>query len=220
MKKHENVNKHEENLFRRFPELRDCAENFHSIYSILKNGFVKSKTLFICGNGGSACDGEHITGELLKSFVLKRKHSAAVREKFSSALGKEEAGNILDRLQPGLRAISLNNHPALSSAYINDVDPLMVFAQQLYAMGTEGDVLLGISTSGNAKNICNAFKVARGMGITTILLTGLNCGLCEAYADAVLRAPSMETYRVQEYHLPMYHTLCMMLEEEFYGEEE
>ncbi len=218
MKKIENVNKHEEKLFARFPELRECAENFHSIYSILKNGFVKSKTLFICGNGGSACDGEHITGELLKSFVLKRKHPDSVRESFRAALGED--CDILDRLQPGFRAISLNNHPALSSAYINDMDPLMVYAQQLYAMGTAGDILLGISTSGNAKNIYNAFQTARGMEITTVLLTGLNHGLCEKYADFILRAPSLETYRIQEYHLPMYHTLCIMLEEEFYGEEE
>ena len=217
MKKTENVNKHAELLFDRFPELREGSENFHYIYSILKNAFVKSKTLFICGNGGSAADGEHITGELLKSFILKRKPSAETVADFERELGDE---NILDKLQPGLRAISLNNHQALSSAYINDVDPLMVFAQQLFVLGGKGDVLLGISTSGNAKNIYNAFKVARAKGITTILLTGQNHGLCEKYADAILRAPSMTTYRIQEYHLPMYHTLCMMLEEEFYGEEE
>ncbi len=217
MKKTENVNKHEEELFRRFPELRETAANFHDVYSIFKNGFVKSKTLFICGNGGSACDGEHITGELLKSFCLKRKHSAEMQASFRNALG-DDAG-ILDSLQPGFRAVSLNNHQALSSAYINDVDPLMVYAQQLYVLGSKGDTILGISTSGNARNIFNAFKTARGMGITTVLLTGLNHGLCEKYADAVLRAPSMETYRIQEYHLPMYHTLCLMLEEEFYGEE-
>lgn len=216
MTKTENVNKHAELLFDRFPELREESENFHYIYSILKNLFVKRKTLFICGNGGSASDGEHITGELLKSFILKRKPSEEVKTAFEKELGDE---NILDKLQPGLRAISLNNHQSLSSAYINDVDPLMVYAQQLFVLGEKGDVLLGISTSGNAKNIYNAFKVARASGITTILLTGQNHGLCEKYADAILRAPSMITYRIQEYHLPMYHTLCMMLEEEFYGEE-
>ena len=216
MTKTENVNKHAELLFDRFPELREESENFHYIYSILKNLFVKRKTLFICGNGGSASDGEHITGELLKSFILKRKPSEEVKAAFEKELGDE---NILDKLQPGLRAISLNNHQSLSSAYINDVDPLMVYAQQLFVLGEKGDVLLGISTSGNAKNIYNAFKVARASGITTILLTGQTQGLCEKYADAILRAPSMITYRIQEYHLPMYHTLCMMLEEEFYGEE-
>lgn len=214
MNKTENVNKLAETLFSRFPELRSSAENFLYIYSILKNGFFKQKTLFICGNGGSCADGEHITGELLKSFILHREPSEETKKAFSETLGDE---NILEKLQPGLRAISLNNHQALSSAYINDVDPLMVYAQQLFVLGTEGDVLLGISTSGNAKNIYNAFKVARAKKITTILLTGEKHGICEKYADAILRAPAMETYRVQEYHLPMYHTLCMMLEEEFYG---
>lgn len=214
MNKTENVNKHAEDLFQRFPELRPDAENFHYIYSILKNGFFKRKTLFICGNGGSCCDGEHITGELLKSFILKREHSDEMKKRFADTLGEE---NIISKLQPGLRSISLNNHPGLSSAYANDVDPLMVYAQQLYVLGSEGDILLGISTSGNAKNIYNAFMTAKAMGITTILLTGLNHGRCEKYADAILRGPSLETYRIQEYHLPMYHTLCMMLEEEFYG---
>lgn len=216
MSRIENVNKHAELLFSRFPELREEAENLHTVYSILKNLFFKGKTLFICGNGGSAADGDHITGELLKSFVIKRKHSPEMTTAFENALGDE---NILDQLQPGLRAISLNNHQALTSAYINDMDPLMVYAQQLYALGTSGDVLLGISTSGNAKNIYNAFKTARALGITTILLTGLNHGLCEKYADHILRGPAMETYRIQEYHLPIYHTLCLMIEEEFYGEE-
>ncbi len=215
MNKSENVNKHAERLFTRFPELRTDSENFLHIYSILKNLFCKRKILFICGNGGSCADGEHITGELLKSFILKRKPSDQVKKAFEEKLGSE---NILDKLQPGFRAIALSNHPALSTAYINDVDPLMVYAQQLFVLGSEGDVLLGISTSGNAKNIYNAFKTARACGITTILMTGQNHGICEKYADAILRAPATETYLVQEYHLPMYHTLCMMIEEEFYGE--
>ncbi len=214
MNVNENVNKLEEALFARFPELHESAENFHTIYSILEFSFFKRKTLFICGNGGSCSDAEHITGELLKSFILKREHSAAVKNDFIEALGSDE---ILKKLQPGFKTITLHGHPALSTAYTNDVDPLFVYAQQLYALGERGDVLLGISTSGNAKNIYNAFQVARGMGITTILLTGLNHGLCEECADHILRAPSLETYRIQEYHLPMYHTLCMMLEERFYG---
>lgn len=213
MEQNQNVNKHAEELFARYPALRKNAENFHYVYSILKNGFFKRKTLFSCGNGGSACDGEHITGELLKNFILKRTVDAETRKRFDAA----GAADLLDQLQPGFRAISLNNHPGLSSAFANDVDPLMVYAQQLFVLGGEGDMLLGISTSGNAVNVCNAFKTARAMGIVTILLTGENHGLCEPYADAILRAPSLETYKIQEYHLPMYHALCLMLEEEFYG---
>ena len=212
-----NVNKHLECLIQRFPELECISENLCTIYCTLQNAFFNSNTFFVCGNGGSSCDGEHIVGELMKSFRIKRQMPEQLAEKFETILGSEE--NIAHKLQMGFRAISLNNHPGLSSAYINDVDPMMVYAQQLFALGREGDVLMGISTSGNAKNIYNAFKVARASGITTILMTGQNHGLCEKYADAILRAPSMTTYRIQEYHLPMYHTLCMMLEEEFYGEE-
>lgn len=215
MGKSQNVNKHADALFERFPEMRPESANFLSLYSTLKNLFFKRKTLFLCGNGGSAADAEHIAGELMKSFKLKRKHSSAVRENFEKVLGEE---NLLDRLQPGFRAISLNGHPALASAYANDMDPLMVYAQQLFVLGLPGDAVLGISTSGNAKNVCNTFKTARGMGIQAILLTGLNHGLCERFADVIFRAPSLETYRIQEYHLAIYHTLCLMLEEEFYGE--
>lgn len=216
MNQSNNVNKHAEALFERFPELCPESGNFHHLYSILKNLFFKRKTLFLCGNGGSASDAEHIAGELMKNFKLKRKHREEVERDFEKILGED---NVLNRLQPGFRAISLIGHPALSSAYINDMDPLMVYAQQLYVLGTPGDAVLGISTSGNAENVYNTFKTARGIGIQTLLLTGLNHGRCEKFADAVFHAPSKETYRIQEYHLPVYHTLCLMLEEEFYGED-
>jgi len=120
----------------------------------------------------------------------------------------------------GFRTISLNGHFSLQSAYINDIDPLMTYAQQLFALGREGDALLGISTSGNAKNVLNAFKVAQVLGIQTVLLTGKKCGICEKYADAVIKVPEEETFKIQEYHLPVYHTLCLMIEEYFYGNEE
>jgi D-sedoheptulose 7-phosphate isomerase len=111
----------------------------------------------------------------------------------------------------------LSAHQALSTAFTNDVDPMLCYAQQLFAMGSEGDCILGISTSGNAENILNAFKVAGGMGIKRILLTGEGNGKCAAYTDCVIHAPAKETFRVQEYHLPIYHTLCMMIEERFFG---
>lgn len=210
-----NVNKHVEDLLKRFPELECITENLYTIYCTLQNSFFNSNTFFVCGNGGSSCDGEHIVGELMKSFRIKRKMPDQLSERFEQILGKEE--NIADKLQMGFRAISLNNHPGLSSAYINDVDPLMVYAQQIFVMGREGDVLMGISTSGNAVNVYNAFKAAKVMGIRTILLTGEKCGICEKYADILLKVPSSETYIIQEYHLPVYHTLCSMIEEGFYG---
>ena len=147
-------------------------------------------------------------------YKMKRPVRDAIREDFRNILGNEE---LADKLQMGLRAVSLLSHPALSSAYVNDVDPLMTYAQQLFVMGREGDALIGLSTSGNAKNIYNAFQVARVKKIKTILFTGENHGICEAFADCVIHAPSRETYVVQEYHLPMYHCLCLMLEEAFYG---
>lgn len=212
-----NVNKHADELFLRFPELKCISEDLHSIYSILQNVFFNSGTLFVCGNGGSACDGEHIAGELMKCFRVKRKMPAELSERFERILGPEE--NIADELEMGFRCLSLNNHPGLSSAYINDRNPLMVYAQQLFVLGRRGDALIGISTSGNSRNVYNALKTAKVMGISTILLTGQKCGICEKYADFKIKVPACETYRIQEYHLPVYHTLCSMIEEGFYGEE-
>ena len=151
----------------------------------------------------------------MKNFVMKRQVSPEFREKFIQNGGDPA---LLDILQPGMRAVSLLGHTALSTAFTNDVDPLYCYAQQLYVLGKEGDVVLGISTSGNAENVYQCFRTARGLGIKTILFTGENCGKCEEYADVILKAPSRETYRIQEYHLPLYHTLCIMLEEYFYGQ--
>ena len=190
--------RHIKELLRRYPDLEKTSEKLIIAYSILKNCFFNDRILFVCGNGGSAADSEHIVGELMKGFRMKRPVKEAVR-------------------QMGLRAVSLLSHPALSSAYMNDVDPLMTYAQQLFVMGREGDVLIGLSTSGNAKNIYYAFQVAKVKKIKTILFTGENCGICEELADCTVKAPSRETYVIQEYHLPLYHCLCLMLEEAFYG---
>lgn len=212
-----NVNKHIESLISRYPELQSIKESLYTIYFILEKSFFNSGTLFVCGNGGSASDAEHIVGELMKNFRKNRKIPEKELNKFHEIL---KDGDISAKLQKGFPAVSLNGHPALSSAYANDVDPLMAYAQQLYVLGKENDVLIGISTSGNAENVLNAFKVARVKGIKTILFTGKNNGKCEEYADCILKAPSMETYIVQEYHLPIYHTLCMMIEERFCGDDE
>ena len=209
----ENVNKHAEELFARFPELAETSESFYQTYFTLENTFVNGGTLFLCGNGGSASDAEHIVGELMKSFVRKRLPSPEIRKRFE----EHDAADLLEKLQPGLRSVSLLSHPALSSAFANDVDPLLCFAQQLYVMGRKGDAVIGISTSGNAENVFACFRTAKALGIATILLTGKNHGICEKYADVVWKAPSFETYRIQEYHLPVYHALCKMLEERFYG---
>lgn len=197
-------------LVERYPALEKCAEELWQSYLLLCDCFKKDHIFYLCGNGGSASDAEHIVGELMKGFLSLRPVSYMMKEK----LGDE---SISSSLQEGLRAVSLLSHPSLSSAFANDVSAELIYAQQLYVMGREGDVLMGISTSGNAKNILAAFKVAKAKNIKTILLTGMNHGLCEEYADIAIHAPEKETYKVQEYHLPLYHTLCIMLEKTFYG---
>ena len=205
---------HIKDLISRYPALESITESLDKVYVTLKTCFVNDKTLFCAGNGGSAADSEHIVGELMKGFLQKRPLNQVV----SSAI-RQRTGDITlaDRLQMGLRCISLISHPALNTAFMNDVDPLMIYAQQLFVLGRSGDAVIGISTSGNAENICNMFKVARARGITTILLTGMNKGICEEFADFVIHAPASETYKIQELHLPIYHCLCAMLEENFYG---
>ena len=210
------VQEYADTLFKRYPELLSCSESILKAYSIMKNSFFKSGTLFICGNGGSASDAEHITGELSKGFLLKRELPDELKKKMNETSG-ENLDAITSRLQMGLKAMVLSAHQALSTAFANDVDPLLCFAQQLFVMGSEKDVVMGISTSGNAENILNAFKVAGGMGMKRILLTGEGSGKCVPYADCVIHAPARETYKAQEYHLPIYHALCMMIEERFFG---
>lgn len=209
------VNKHIELLIDRYPDLRNSAEKILYLYNTIKIVFCKRKTLFCCGNGGSCADSDHFVGELCKNFRVNRGIPDALKKNLETMFPGE---HLEDRLQGGFRAMTLNGLPALTTAYMNDVDPLMTYAQQLLVYGSEGDALVGFSTSGNAKNICNAFKVAKAMGITTILMTGSNeRGLCRPFADVVMDVPASEPYLVQELHLPIYHALAIMLEEEFYG---
>ena len=210
------VQKYADTLFQRYPELLSCSESILQAYSIMENSFFKSGTLFICGNGGSASDAEHITGELSKGFLLKRELPDDLKRKMNENLG-ENIDAITSRLQMGLKAMVLSAHQALSTAFANDVDPKLCCAQQLFVMGSQKDVVMGITTSGNAENVLNVFKVAGGLGMKRILLTGSGCGKCVPYSDCVIHAPAAETYRIQEYHLPIYHTLCMMIEERFFG---
>ncbi len=201
-------------LVSRYPVLEPVAESLDKVYLALKICFVNDKTLFCAGNGGSAADAEHIVGEMMKGFLLPRPLNDVMKNTFRRRTGDDA---LADKLQMGLRCISLISHPALNTAFMNDVDPSMIFAQQLFVLGRSGDAVIGITTSGNAENICNLFKVARARSITTILLTGSRPGRCEPFADLVIHVPESETYKVQELHLPLYHCLCSMLEENFYG---
>lgn len=202
-------------LIKRYPILERVREDIGAVYGILERCYENGGKLLIAGNGGSAADAEHIVGELMKGFVKRR----PVSEEFAAALRQadEKLGEKLaSSLQGGLPAIALTGHPGLSTAFLNDVDGSMIYAQQLYGYGKKGDVFLGISTSGNSENIRYALTAAKAMGIGTIGLTGKNGGKMAGMCDCTIIAPSMETYQIQELHLPIYHALCLMLEEHFY----
>lgn len=211
-----NIQKHIDLLVQRYPVLDICKEDIEKAYRILEECYTHDGKLLIAGNGGSAADSEHIAGELMKRFKTPRPVPADFAEKLQevdSIRGPELAKN----LERGLMAIPLVAHEALSTAYINDVDGLGVFAQQLYGFGRPGDVFLGISTSGNSKNIMSATVVARALGLKVIGLTGAKGGELADVADVAIRVPETETFMIQELHLPVYHCLCLMLEERFFG---
>lgn len=205
-----------EQLVKRYPVLSACKGQIMRAYSVLETTFLNGGTVFTCGNGGSQSDADHIVGELSKGFLLRRPVPPEKVFQMSASLG-EDATALCASLQLGLRALNLSSQPALSTAFANDVDPLMNLAQELFVMGRKGDSVIGLSTSGNAQNILNAFKVAGGTGIKRILFTGSGHGKCEKYADCIINVPECETYKVQELHLPIYHTICIMLENRFYG---
>ncbi len=208
-------NKEIDILVERYPQLSCIANDLYSCYSIIADCYKKGGKLLIAGNGGSAADAEHIVGELMKGFKLQRK----VDEAFASRLCdlNEELGSVLaQNLQGALPAIALDGHPALSTAYMNDCEPLLCFAQQVNGYGKEGDVFLGISTSGNSKNILYAAVTARAKGMKIIGLTGANNCKLEQMSDVCIKVPETETYMIQEMHLPVYHCLCLMLENEFF----
>ena len=203
-------------LIWRYPELSQCKYDIIKAYLILEECYKNDKKLLIAGNGGSAADSEHIAGELMKKFKISRPIEKDFADKLKEAdpiLGEELA----NKLECGLMAIPLVAHEALSTAYINDVDGLGVFAQQLFGFGRSGDVFLGISTSGNSKNIIKATIVAKALGIKIIGLTGAKGGELGKLSDVAIKVPAIETYMVQELHLPIYHCLCSMLEERFFG---
>ena len=199
-------------LFERYPDLETCAAGILSAGEIIKNAAMSGNRILVCGNGGSAADADHITGELLKSFRKRR----PLEPEFAERLKKLDAGTGADlaaSLQGGIEAIALTQHGALSTAFGNDVNPSMVFAQQCHVFGKAGDVFWGISTSGNAKNVYAAALVAKAGGLKVIGMTGRSGGKLKALCDACIAVPCDETYEVQELHLPVYHALCLYVED-------
>lgn len=210
------IQKHLDVLIDRYPQLAECKESIEQAYLTLEECYANDHKLLIAGNGGSAADSEHIAGELMKRFKILRPVPSDFAEKLKE-IDEVRGENLAKNLERGLMAIPLVAHEALSTAYINDVDGLGVFAQQLYGFGRPGDVFLGISTSGNSKNVMSATVVARALGIKVIGLTGEKGGELASVADVAIKVPEIETYMIQELHLPVYHCLCLMLEDRFFG---
>lgn len=186
-------------------------ESFELLFDVYSNG----NKILVCGNGGSAADAEHIVGELMKSFAVKRELPEEVKESLFK-ISEDRGSYLATRLQPALRAIALTSHPALNTAFANDVDPELVFAQQVMGYGDAGDVLLGISTSGNASNVADAVIAAKARGMKTIALTGKNGGKLKSICDLAICVDGTDTATTQELHLPVYHALCKMLEVAFF----
>jgi D-sedoheptulose 7-phosphate isomerase len=204
-------------LTARYPALSAVCADLEKLADTLCEVYRKGGKLLVAGNGGSAADAEHIVGELMKGFCRKRPLCAEAKAALVAA-DPVRGAHLAEVLQQGLPAIALTNHPALSTAFANDCDPNAAFAQQVWGYGNAGDVLIVISTSGNAENLLLAATAAHAKGMTVALLTGENGGKLAEVADIILRAPAKETYQVQEYHLPLYHALCLLVEDEFFAE--
>jgi D-sedoheptulose 7-phosphate isomerase len=201
------VMKQYDRLFLRYPALKCVSSPLMEAFNEAVRTYRLGGKLLICGNGGSASDSDHITGELMKGFYKKR----PLNDIMKAALG-EKGG----RLQGALPAIALTQHSAVSTAFLNDVDPYLVFAQQVLGYGRKNDLFIGISCSGNATNVINAVNTAKALGIKTVGLTGPNGGKLKDVCDIVIKVPGDTVADIQEHHLPVYHTLCAMLEEEFF----
>ena len=210
------LQKHIDLLMKRYPVLEACKEEIIGGYELMETCYKNGGKLLIAGNGGSAADSEHIAGELMKRFKTPRSIPEDLKKKLIE-VDSIRGENLAKNLERPLMAIPLVAHEALTTAYINDVDGLGVFAQQLYGFGREGDVFLGITTSGNSQNVMSATVVARALGIKVLGLTGENGGELSQVANVCVKVPETETYMVQELHLPVYHCWCLMLEDKFFG---
>lgn len=196
-----------EDLYTRYPTLESCRTDIDSALQALIACYDSGGKLLCCGNGGSAADCDHIVGEMMKGFLLLRPVN-------DENIPQELRG----RLQGALPAIALTTHSALSSAFGNDMEPSMTYAQQVYGYARVGDIVLGLSTSGNAENVINALTVAKAVGAVTIAMTGNSGGKLGEIADIVIRVPEVDTYRVQELHLPIYHALCATVETHYFAQ--
>lgn len=206
-----------EDLLNRYPVLSSCAEKIDEAKDLIIDAYKNGSKLLLCGNGGSCADCEHIVGELMKGFMLKR----PIGEKLKQSMKEKNCNlsdDVLSKLQLALPAVSLPGAVGLNSAFCNDVDPMLIYAQGVMGLGKENDVLVCISTSGNSKNCVAAAEVAKGLGLKVVALTGQSGGKLKEIADVCICAPETETYKVQEYHLPIYHYICASIESFFFRE--
>ncbi len=202
-------------LIKKYPSLDVCEKDIKKAFDILYECYSNEGKVLVCGNGGSAADSEHIVGELMKGFHLPRKLKDEDKVAFSQFEGGEKIAN---GLQKGLSAISLVSHTGLMTAFLNDCDPELLFAQQVYGYMKATDVLIALSTSGNSKNAVNACITAKALKGKTIAITGEKDSMLSEISDVTIKLPSEDTAEIQEYTLPVYHCICAMLEEEFFGE--
>ena len=203
-------------LIMRYPHLECCKGNIIIAFEFIRDCYKNGGKLLVCGNGGSAADAEHIVGELMKGFK-KARHLASIEVEKLVEIDSLMGRTLADNLQGALPAIALDGHPALTTAYMNDCEPIICFAQQVYGYGCKNDVLFAISTSGNSRNVLYAVVTAKAKGMVVIGLTGENDSKLSAMSDVCIRVPSTETYQIQELHLPIYHCLCLMLEDYFFN---
>lgn len=211
------MNRFIENLIVRYPVLNSIADALNAAAEAWINCALTGGKILTAGNGGSASDADHITGELLKGFLKKRPLPSESVQKFAEQ-NKPGAAELASSLQMGIAAVNLGNAQALVSAFGNDVNPQAAFAQHLWALARPGDVFVGISTGGNAENIRLALIAARAAGVKSVLLTGNKNGICCEYADIVVAVPEKETFLIQELHLPIYHALCQAVEAALFNE--
>ena len=209
---------HIHTLTERYPVLKCCEDSIAKAYLAIEESYLSQHKLLVAGNGGSAADSEHIVGELMKGFKLPRPIDHSLAQSCKD-IDPDLGATIAEHLQGAMPAIALTGHPGLSTAYMNDCVPELVFAQQMLGFGQAGDTFLAISTSGNSKNIIYAAIVAKAKGVKIIGLTGSKESKLSALADICIKVPETETYKIQELHLPVYHCLCLMLEDRFFGQE-
>ncbi|MDX1284071.1 MAG: SIS domain-containing protein [Draconibacterium sp.] len=203
-------------LTQRYGQLSKLEAEIEIASQFIINSYKNGGKLLICGNGGSASDSDHLVGELMKSFELKRPLENELKKKLEK-ISNERGRFLSDNLQQGLPAISLVAHTSLNTAVTNDICSDVIFAQQVIGYGNQNDVLIGITTSGNSQNVIDALIVARAKGLKTIGFTGESGGKMKEFCDILINVPEKRTAFVQELHLPVFHTICLIVEHHFFG---